>query len=508
MGSLCLASGQTIVVGTDTNTTRTVPGGFFGYSDESAINVNREAPNLLAAIAKVQAQVIRFPGGQYGNYWDWQTGLPVTNYDTGIPATNPAYPRLLSSLQQQDTLMHSTPIFMLDVLTDPQCKPPAGGLCQYTPSSPNLNYQLQMLQAAQALGIPVKYVELGNEYYMPNINGYAEVYPAPSPSTVYARLATEWIAAIKKAFPQALVAAIGANSTNEGGTRSGTWNQGLFPALQGEDALTMHTYLRTSVPKGTTVYNDAAALAMLATPFSNWAAVKQDIAKVPNNLPIWFTEFNLGDYSQPVWGTWAHGLVTATMALLFLEEPRVVVMAKHALVGGGVFAEIFTDKNGFNTTGGGLFTPPSNPPPTVPWGRTATNMTLDEIATAAASASQAQKLTFAGSPALGVTSYPALYGWSFQAGSARRIVLLNLSTQPLTIDVGGLGLGGGSYDQISGAPFTYVTGGMSGSPTNLVGNSGTLSGHSCALPAYSITRIWGAAPAPHLPQKGRDHRRP
>jgi hypothetical protein len=504
-------------VGLNAKTTRAVPVAFFGYNDQSAPSLNREDPNLLNAIAKVQAKVIRFPGGQNGNYWDWQTGLTIGNYDTGINlGTNP-YPRLLPSLLQQMALMHSTPIFMLNVLTDPECKPPAGGLCQYMPSSPNLNYQLQMLQAAAALGIEVKYVELGNEYYLETgVNtgpGYTLVYPDPVTSsdppagTVYARLATQWIAAIKKQFPHALVAAVGATQQTGSGRR-GIWNQSLFPALVGADAITMHTYIRTTVPQGTTVFDDTAAKTMLATSFSNWASIEQDIAKLPAGVPVWFTEFNLGDETEPVWGTWAHGLLTATMAMLFLEDTHVVLMAKHDLVSDAVFGEIFSATNGLATTEGGKYTPAANPPPTTQWGRTVQNVTLDEIATAAASSTQAEELSFPGAPTLsgGGTSYPALYGWSFQAGSARRVVVLNLSNQPLTINVSALGLAGAAYDQITGAPFTYVTGGLSGSPTNLTEKTGTLAGNSSTLPGYSITRI--GAPSSHQPAKGRSLRRP
>jgi hypothetical protein len=493
-GCLWLASAQTITVGTNAGSARTVPGGFFGYNDQSATSLNRQDPNCLAAIGNVRAEVIRFPGGQNGNYWDWETGLPVTNYDTGISVGKNPFPRLLSSVPQQMSAQRATPIYMLNMLTDPECTPPVGGLCQYEPSSPNLNYQIQMLEAAQAVGLPVKYVELGNEYYLSSIDGYTGVYPDPSASTTYASLATQWIAAIKKQFPQAMVAAVGSNTTDTSGSREGSWNAGLFPALQGEDAITIHTYIRKAVTSGT--LDDAAAEYMLGTPFTNWSKLETVIGKIPSNIPIWFTEFNLGDENYPVWGTWAHGLVTATMSMLFLEDPRVVVMAKHDLVSDGVFAEIFSSTSGFGSGAGGKYTLPPTPPPTTQWGRTAQNMTMAQIATAAGTATQTVSLTFPGAPTLssGGTSYPALYGWSFQAGSTESAVVLNLSNQPLTIDVSGLGLSGGAYDQISGAPFTYVTGGLSGSPTNLTESTGTLAGKTCVLPAFSISRIRVTSP--------------
>jgi hypothetical protein len=508
---LWLAAGQTIVVGTDAKTARAVPAGFFGYNDECTQTTNRADPNLLAVEAKVSAQVIR-TNGEFGNYWDWKTGFYVTNYDEDYKNTaQGGFPRTLDIFYKQFLVMHSTPIFMLNMLTDPQCVPPAGGFCQFTPATPNLNYQLQWLQAAQTMGLPVKYVELGNEFYLATKSGYTEVYPDPvnpgdpPASTVYARLATQWIAAIKKQFPQAQVAALAANG-NANNDRSTPWNAGLFPALQGEDAITMHTYVGATL--GSTLDNSAAGV-MLTAPFTNWASRETDIVGIPANLPIWFTEYDWTDTTDPVWGTWAHGLAVSTMTLLFLEEPRVQLVAKYTLVMDGVHGNIFDNTTGFSQVNK-RFTVPPNPPASIQWGRTAAGMALSEVATAAGSAGQAVRLNFPGTPMLNngkVTSYGVLYGWSFQNGATHRAVVLNLSNQPLTIDVSGLGLSGAAYEQISGAPFTYVTGGLSGSPTNLTETTGTLPGKTCALPPYSITRIFPGSSS-HEPSKGRERRRP
>jgi hypothetical protein len=515
IAALWPAAAQTIVVGADAQTARAVPHGFFGYNDANEETVNRMDPNLLAAIAKVPATVNRFPAGEYTNYWDWAKGLYVANYDTGGYTNNKSsYPKTLDTYHTQWQLTHSTPIFMLNMLTDPQCVPPSGGLCQYTPATPNLNYQLQMLQAAQAKGFPIQYVELGNEFYIDNKTGYTQVYPDPvnpgdpPASTVYARLANQWTAAVKKQFPQALVAALAATTNSTVTARKTAWNPGLFPTLQGEDAITLHTYITSSLAKGT-VLNDAAAEVLLAMPFSNWASVEQDIAKIPQNLPIWMTEYGLKDEADPVWGTWAHGLVEATMTLLFLEEPRVQMAVKTTLIGNATHGDIFTDTTGYSEVV--EFVQPPNPPPTVQWGRSAADMALVEIGTAAASTTQTVRLNFTGAPTLSNgkgTSYSALYGWSFQSGTTHRAVVINYSSQPLTINVGTLGLTGAAYDQITGAPFTYVTGGLSASPTNLTETSGTLTGNSCALPAYSITRIWAGTAPTHQPSTGGNRRRP
>ena len=75
----------------------------------------------------------------------------------------------LSELQSElsDAGTQAKVDFVLNVLTDPTiCSYSQAGNCPTpTPSSPNLNYQLQMLSTAAGDNIPISFVELGNEFW-------------------------------------------------------------------------------------------------------------------------------------------------------------------------------------------------------------------------------------------------------------------------------------------------------------------------------------------------------
>ena len=65
-------------------------------------------------------------------------------------------------------------------------------LCQLTC---NLSYQLAGLRAHEKAGIPIKYIELGNEMYDSSRKDALAVYPQPSD---YATAMLPWVTAIKK----------------------------------------------------------------------------------------------------------------------------------------------------------------------------------------------------------------------------------------------------------------------------------------------------------------------
>ena len=68
----------------------------------------------------------------------------------------------------------------------------------------HLSSQLAMLRRARKLGMPIRQIELGNEFYShaPLVD---RAIPTPE---AYGRKATRWIAAIKRRFPRAQVAAV------------------------------------------------------------------------------------------------------------------------------------------------------------------------------------------------------------------------------------------------------------------------------------------------------------
>ena len=364
--------------------------------------------------------------------------------------------------------------------------------------------------------ISLKYLELGNEYYI-NKKDYEAVYPDPVKKSdpiaavLYGRLATQWIQAIKSKYPYVKIAVVGAANSN-GTIRKAEWLSGLFnpsynsakvggdgrPSLVGADAVTLHVYPGPDLPQGS-VIDGMTAEEVFAQAYKQWNEIKlNDLPLIPANMPVWFTEYNLhNSRNVPAMGTWAHGLFVATFSLLLMEDQRVQMETHHELVGNAGYGDLFYTTDGFaHTDGGGGWHGPT--PPTKLWGASAMADTMNMLGLASATADRAERLVFQGAPALSdarsYAAYPALCGWSFLRDADHRAVILNLYHLPLTVDVRKImsrdAYAHSSYKQISGDPGTYVTGGLDASPTKLTEMQGSMVGRSVLrLPPFSVTVI-------------------
>ena len=462
---------------------------FFGSNSGHLRNAfNWDDPGFQQALRGLNfLKTLRFPAGELANFWDWKSGMIdsyVNDKDKPDKESN-AFPAPLGELKTELEVTKAEPLFVLNMLTDPVC----GNHCKLTPSSPNLGYQMQMLDAAHSMGINLKLLELGNEYYIPK-DTYEAVYPDPSngsqpdAAVLYGRLCTQWIKAIKAKYPDAKISVVGAHINDKPTDRKAKWLPGLFDAslntsrvggdgrasLQGADAVTLHVYPGAGLPAAP-ILDMEGAEQLLGAAFKQWDEIKHnDLPLIPKGMPIWFTEFNLHNSDKvPLMGTWAQGLVVATMSLLFLEDSRVQMETHHELVGNAGYGDIFYTADSFSHVDGGE---KWNGPPlqTKQWGKVAMADALNVIAEAADGATQAQMLTFAGTPTITSTrssiTYPALYGWSFSHRSSRSIVILNLCNRALSVDVAHL-ISSGNVDEVFGNPATFVTGGLDGSPSRL-----------------------------------------
>ena len=289
------------------------------------------------------------------------------------------------------------------------------------------------------------------------------------------------------------------------------------PGLTGADAVTLHIYAPTNLAAGTSI-NSTSAETLLLQPFTTWdSVVSTDLPSLVNTTTgyapnVWITEYNLRDTTVAAFGTWAHGLYTASLSLVFLEGPRVQEAIHHETQShNAIYADIFQSTCAFDpnlsceppTTAvtalcspGGISnsTYPANGASIVTAinGYSATGLTQTEINTAALGQNKAQKLTFPGAPTFDGT-HPKLYGWTF-SGAVGQTVILNLSEKLWTVDISTV-VASGTIEQISGPAGTYVTGGVAsggfkGSPNNLKLTSGApLVPMALQLPAFSITRI-------------------
>lgn len=452
---------------------RPLPSDYFGYNGAGLLRGNSWSdPAFVRGVKSLQPSTLRYPGGTIANYWNWRSGgflqdaeLPGEFKKQKLNAVD------LEDLQQGCQATGATPVFVLNLLTA------------------NLGNQLEMLRSAKRAGLPIRYIELGNEFYIGSQDNKAK-FPS---ATDYANEANRWVTAIRKEFPEAKLAVVGAAPRKVRDPRWTGWNRALLAAQRGADVLTLHHYYSAGLPSNPFKRTRASApvaftadqiAAVLGSPFAAWKQFQRDgIKPLPSGLEVWITEYNMLDRGQPVHGTWMHGLGVSAATLLFLEEPKITRVINHVLVGNALFASIFSNETGFAALGD--FTSPSRAPQTVPLSLTAGGTALQLIGNALQGMNTAQKLSFPGAPAMQGSSgpsFPSVLGWSFSRGSNSQVIVMNLSAAAQQLAASAL-LARGSYEQIAGDPLTLVN-----APGSLRRTSGAFTG-KITLPAYSITRL-------------------
>ena len=406
---------------------------------------------LLDAFQELGARNLRYPGGGIANYWDWEIGWVEQEMDEGLMI---GWMRGMQASPHRYTLDNlaiaydttgATVVFVLNLITS------------------DLDEQLDALHRAEALGIPIERVELGNEFYIDDFEPLViEKYPT---SVEYAEDANRWAAAIKADFPKAQVAVIGhASDSSRGGSRSRGWNQGMLPLLSSDiDAVTIHTYANAAVgprPQGGTwadgetqqrqyelLQTRAGAARMIGEPFVSWQKL-QRFSFLPDELgpdnlgngkterTIWLTEFNLFDRVGPARHSWAHGLYVAGFLHNFLRDERIEIVSYHNLIQtlfGAVVVYDYFD---------GLDLADAEPV-AEPYSLTASGHALSLFARASREANSAAPLIFSPLPLIEPDGqapfdpYPALFGWSFSqqnsdspSDNISSLLLINLDAVP------------------------------------------------------------------------------
>ena len=360
-------------------------------------------------------------------------------------------------------------------------------------TDPNgLPSQLAFLAAAEAAGMPVLFVELGNEFY----NDHADNVAAFPTGADYGRTASTWLAAVRAAHPAAAISVVGVPSYRDGSNaRLNGWNKGLFSTLTGGrpgDGVTMHEYDPTGAGAGK-LFTAADVKTLLATAFTVAARVNGTAASLPAWASIWITEYNLlfSDKNPkpdvPAFGTWAHGLFLAAETLLFLEAPAVAAgrVNKHCLGSYAYSGALFSDTTSFDFP----YSPDASLPTTA-WGVSGPGAALGLLGAATRAATATQALSFSPNPAVqppAGPAFPSLLGHAFTGGAGGATALiLNLADAPAA-----LADGLASYR-------TFATLAAAGEPTAGVNSMDKLArttgaiGASVALPAYSITLLTAA----------------
>ncbi|MCO6497997.1 MAG: hypothetical protein J5I50_10070 [Chitinophagaceae bacterium] len=168
---------------------------------------------LLENIKELQAQIIRYPGGTITHGWNWRTGK--FNKQGKNDYSHP-----IEDLKKLVDATGAEVVFDLDVVNS------------------SVSDQIEMLQKARTLGIDIKYLELGNELYSMN-HGYEIKFPD---GKAYADTVNEWVPKLRRAFPEAKIAALHIGKTSKI-SRQSTWNQQTTKGIIDIDAFTYHIYI-------------------------------------------------------------------------------------------------------------------------------------------------------------------------------------------------------------------------------------------------------------------------
>lgn len=425
------------------------------------------------SIYKMKPAFIRYPGGTVSQYWDWQNGQveddslwtngSLADHFNFTTVNAPKYD--LQDLLIWKNYLEIEPIYCLNVLTR------------------SIEDQMNMLRAADSIGLPVNYIELGNELYFPSTD-FVNAYPTAAD---YGQAMAVWMDSIKMVFPNAEIAVVGVSeaATSLGGSPSPArvqqWNDQILPYVVNAKAFTFHAYY----PVNTSAANPQM-LDALAAPFRYHPLdVGYGPDSISNNFEIWYTEFNIADNnSNPATASsWVHGLQAATIFLLYLEEEKISTILNHQIGGNTSFAALDSYLS-YGDTSTNRLTPTGN--------------AMRLLFKAMGGRISATKLNFSNNPLLNGNgaSYPALLGWEFALNqNSKNLLMLNLSGQAITLEIGELLSGTYSYEQIQ-AVQPLQTAAHTG---NLLLSNDLQSDTTILIPAYSMLRIQGGFnPSPIL----------
>ena len=423
LGAVSLLFGQqravsTIVKGAEVKLSHAA----FGYNTQSLRGPGWDKQPFLDRIAELDPGNFRYPGGTVGNFWDWKTGYfdaVGKEYKVMSAASEGTFPYHLEDVKKiYDRSGGATePIYMLNMLTSAY------------------EYQLEMLKHAQKIGLPVRYIELGNEFYMddhPKNYNYLNHYPNIKDYVDTCRI---WVPKLRKEFPEARIAMIAINNpagwTGANRERSREWNRVLIENMTGfdVDAFTFHNYAKNN-------FEDQTPEDMIAQSIqrADFQGIKRGI---PAKYPYWVTEYNFFTSENKLPGLWVTGLSNVVMTAQMISTPGIELVCFHNLTASNVSSVIYDSDT--KIAGGAT---------AKKYALSASGQALKVFSHAQKGAKAVHRLTFSDNPVCKSRNkdYQTLYGYLF-TGAGDKALVVNLSDKPMTIALDGLGFAAKTAEQ-------------------------------------------------------------
>ncbi|MGE5355322.1 MAG: T9SS type A sorting domain-containing protein [Deltaproteobacteria bacterium] len=312
----CINSTAQVTLSLDSQV-RTISSRLIGYNGRSTEGPSWSDQNFLKLVEQLNPGMVRYPAGTQANYWDWRTG----NFIVGSG-------KLSEFVYTIDLFTQGLPDSTGIVYVVNMARPtPSTGISINAPESVLKSDNTLQLKITDMLAALNKFkqtgrfpeaIELGNEFYF--TNEHAAIY-AGDPE-LYLDHSKKICQAVKAKYPDLKILLC----TTKGGTASRDyWNNTVFSRLSDDPVfagmiagVVQHHYISDNYGDPDLVLNNTDAQKAIAEAFQYVGESVSDYNLVPQQFPIWLTEY--GATKPNADGMWAAGLrsVAMTMACINL----------------------------------------------------------------------------------------------------------------------------------------------------------------------------------------------
>jgi len=403
--------------------------------------------------ASMDLRILRYPGGGFGDFWDWRKGWFVN--DNEARSKGMAMPESFKKMTYSPTGLKE-----LKLLTD---QSNSEVLFEVNMITRDVHDQIDMLKDAKAMGFPIKWVELGNEF---NVMGSAGRQRYGSPKN-YGTDCYKWAKAIKENFPDAKIGVVGGDKQYSPEVRN--WNADVLSEASNIDAVVAHIYPRAANVVDDNGINFEKLYSEFRREFDIMDFDRQ------NNKKIWVTEYNIlwtnpkhtpeGEAIQNKAFTWGQAL----SAILMTSEcanmpgnPPLIISCQLANWRGFASIEKRDGKVQMLPNGIGIRA----------WCEACNNKKLQ------------QQINFQQSGGAVAKDFDVL-GWQFKGTSGTSSLMVNFTSKPVTIDITALNDEGKTYCNLQYANKNKIINDYG----DVVHEKGQIKNNTIVLPAYCIATI-------------------
>jgi len=432
------------VKGIISNESRKLP--LYGFNGNNIKGPSWSNKSFRDSVSSLRLKVIRYPGGTISNWWQWQKGGFVDDPSLPEKFKRRYTPTTLEDLKLLVDETNCDVVFTLNMITK------------------DLQDQLEMLSHAQSLKIPVKYIELGNEFTNAKNPGRQKFLSAED----YGKTCEQWIDAIKSRFPNVKIAVVGGNRNYSENVKN--WNKLVLQNAPNADAIVAHLYPARKNIIDASGINFQKLFEELVNTFNN-----QGFTSV-NNKNIWITEYNINwaseaneddDKSVPSSSNaWSQALSTLLLTSAVTSiSPNTTVILNHNISNTSVFAAIETENKTFRKLPNGIG--------------------MAEWLAASDQMNTLTKINFTDDKNQMMQDYQ-LFGWKFFNNKNSALLLVNLLATPLKLNVADITKQNATYETKYAGKNDIIN-----SAADIKYKTGTISNSTIELPGYSVTIIKG-----------------